>query len=288
MSSENKDVEKVPAKDQALFLKCNFQCKNAESTEAVLSFLKAIVAYQLQTPIPGVLVYHFSHPDPVNQPFLLQFYELYKDAAVFFEHSADKKIQELYGETFFPADKNKEWSTLYAYGRAATENPQLKAVCDFMNSTYCDTIASGYLLPDDPASVLAAGHPDPVLALCGFMVKKGDENAVLSLLKSITTSTDNNALLYNVGNFANQDDACIYDITSAYVSNSDLIKHLDAVKENFQAIHKLSLTSFRFQIFGEISPSSKSALDNSGFPIEYGKADTGYVLHPIAEQAFQN
>ncbi len=276
------EADNTSPNDSALFLRVKIKMKSEESREEVISALKLFVAYQLKHPIPGTLLYHFSRPDPDNEPLLMQFCELYSSTKVFMEHTDDEEVKKRYTEAFFPKEKNIEISTTYAYGQP-TKDPQMKGLLDFVLSADYPESVDGHLLPSNPKDVLGS-HSDPALLTAEFTVKASEVGAVTESLKALSASSDGQALMFHIGNVSKTDESSTYQITAIYPSNAQLTAHVQAAKTKLQEVAKLS-SSFSCLLFG-VSDENKPAIEACGFPVQYRVADAGYELHPLAKTVF--
>ena len=263
-------------------LRVDWESKDEESTKAILKCLNVMAKFQLDKPIPGVMVYHFTRPDPINRPYFLQFTEVYKDEIVFWAHTDDQGIGEAFTEAFIPPDKNKLKSTMFSYGPMLSIDEKVKNACDYLKSLYPGT-AAGYCFNNSPTF----GSGDPVMMFCEISAKDSESTAdITAKLAELGKLNSNKAITFHVSIPEAKDFPTKIEMIAVYSTNQLLMSHFgdDNAKECVASINKLC-DKFCCQAYGKVSDKAQQVLKGQNIVVTVGQTDVGYVLHPKAQEA---
>ncbi len=161
----------------AFSLHVKAECADAEIAATMVSALTTFTG--LQDTHPGVIIYHFSRPEPETRPLYYEYTEVYANEEAFFGHSADKKFIETYS-TVWPTKKIT--SITYGYGPMSEK---VKHICDNFLSCRYPSEKTGFVLTEKPLNRESSLAEDaPVLLVSYIQAKEGKSADVLASIAS--------------------------------------------------------------------------------------------------------
>lgn len=139
-------------------------CATTEATATTTRDALRVFA-SLQSPHPGMTTYVFWSPDDVSEgePRLMEFLEIYQDAASFWAHASDPKFLTAFGEGFRPEDK--AWSTTCAYGVTTDESDLVRVTCvSYLKAKFPEAMPNSFWGRTGPYVGGSVGASEEVLA----------------------------------------------------------------------------------------------------------------------------
>lgn len=258
-----------------------FTYTDAEAKARMSNCLKRFAAYQLEAPFPATLMYHFTTPDPVNHPLVMEYSEIYKDDDIFWKHLAGVRQAEL---TPFVAEMFKEENRAGRswYVQGIYDSPEQMKIIGQMGASFdCREIA-GTLLNEKLDKNCLEHDEEFTFARIRFEAGKLDEAKIF--LKEAAKSINPRMMSFYVSipePEANENAVEIIMVSADEGGES----FLQNIRENLTAFEKKAANC---AVYGKEKSKTEAKLAEifGEKSVNYCKTEIGYVIHPQAKQAF--
>lgn len=125
IDEEKTDQKEAPNLDssataQPIFCRVNFECSSETAKQEIYDALRLFVDLQLKAPNPGVMMYHFTCPQPTKYPLKLEFIELYHDEMVYWNHAKSPSFYKAFVKGF--KNENRKSRAFITVGRYMVRN----------------------------------------------------------------------------------------------------------------------------------------------------------------------
>ena len=256
-------------------MRLDYEFTDSEATSRALGALRVAASYQ--DAHRGVLVYHFSVPDPHSRPHRVEFVEVYANELTFWAHLSHPEIKEAASQAITPDSTLR--SIIHAYGPGI--QGRVKDLCMGSLSARQPETLAGYVLRD---GARLGEVTDPIYLKFQIEVNADDQNDVSEALKKLHESTHDGVIVFHAASPYTEDGSEMIEINEICLTVGDAVKHLGSEKSQEALVDFFSMCkSVDCYIFGNVSSELQELLETTGIQIIRRETSEGYILHKDAD-----
>ena len=309
-SSSSRDEEKtagpVPKGDanNIIVIRVNYECKSEKGKQDIYEALRAFVKLQIDKPYPGTITYHFTCPNPVKHPLKLEFFEVYYNEDVFWEHSKSQSFAKYYFKAF-AGDKYMKSKTFVTLGPNLSS--KMKQTVKGIGSTFPMSDA-GYLFHEECLKALDYADDTKLMLKFHMIAPKYSQSdtknveLIFDIMGRMSVyAKESYAVMFNAHRLDQKEYPDHLELISIWPNIQCLIEFLQ--NEKVQVIiyefkelmisqtDKMNRKNYflcelysEIEIKEEVMTMIKIVFDDIGYTQQL-KTDIGYILHPKANSS---